>query len=128
MQVVRVIIFLVILIATSCSKNWHSDRNIDQETSQVTRGKAKSGRAIIVGNCYDFSSTTDPIPAGIVINGVVLETSDVSFKCNVWPGEYEIRAGFPGKKWASRSVKIEKGDSINIKFYLKDDDTPLHEK
>ena len=94
----------------------------------MTKGKTKDGNCIIVGQCYDFSVRTDVIPAYPNINGVVLDANNGYFQYHVWPGDYNIRVGFPGKKWALRSVKIEKGDSINVRFYLKDDDQPLYEK
>jgi hypothetical protein len=124
-QVFRMITLVIFFICISCSKNWHSERNNESETSQVTRGKTKDGSCIIVGHCYDFNSKGNPLPGFFNINGVVLEANNGFFKYYVWPGEYNLRAGFIFKKWALRSVKIEKGDSVHVSFYLKDDDTPI---
>lgn len=128
MQVAKIIISLIFITGMSCSKSGRINSDIKQETSQVTKEKTKNGYCVIVGHCYGFVSKEDIIPAGLNINGVVLETNNGFFEYNVWPGNHEIRVGFIGKKWISKSVKIEKGDSVNVKFYLKDDDTPLHEK
>jgi hypothetical protein len=128
MPAVRVVTFLILLTGISCSPNLNHDTDNEQETPQITKGKTKNGGCIIAGHCYDFEKT-NIIPAGIVINGVVLEAEDGFFQYHVWPGDYDIRAGFIGRKWALRSVKIEKGDSVHVNFYLEDDDTPLvHEK
>lgn len=128
-QVAKAIILsFVFAISVSCSKNGRTNSVSEQETSQITRGKTKDGSSIIVGHCHDFGLKGDVIPAVLNINGVVLETNNGYFEYNVWPGNYDMRVGFIGKRWTSKSIKIDKGDSVNITFYLRDDDTPLYEK
>ncbi len=127
MQAVKFSILFITIISASCSKNGHLKRVAKQEPFEISRNRTKDSSSIIVGECFDFESKHQEIPAALNINGVVLSTNNGFFEYHVLPGNYIVRVGFIGKKWSSVSVRINKTDSLHIKFYLKDDDTPLYE-
>ena len=125
MQAVK--FFLISLVFIGCANKKHS--NISQESFEVVLGKSKDGSTIIAGECLDRESKKQKIPAAININGVVLPPAENGyFKHYVWDGSYKVKAGFIGKKWEESKIKLEKGDSVFIRFYLRDDDTPLYQK
>lgn len=42
-------------------------------------------------------------------------------------GNFSINAGAVGKEWVElNKLKVKKGDSVVVKFYLKNDSEPLH--
>ena len=127
MQVARSLTLFIFVISMACSKNEHLKNTHEGETFTISKGATKDASSIIVGQCFDWESKSNLLPTVLNINGVVLLTKNGLFNYHVWPGNYDIRVGFIGKRWTSTIVKIEKGDSVNIKFYLKDDDTPLYE-
>ena len=120
------LILFVAIIGVNCSNK--TTKKERKETFEISVSRTKDGSSIIVGQCFDFDSRSTLIPASLTINGVVLPTDNGSFKYNVWPGSYTVKVGFIGKEWTSKSIKIKKGDSLNIRFYLKDDSSPLYER
>lgn len=100
----------------------------NQKKIDVKHFVSKTGRASISGFISEFDSQTTKIPGFIRLNGVVnLTNGDFTFL--VMPGKYSIECGFVGKKPQKISrIKLAPGDSVFVKFYLTDDDTPLYEK
>lgn len=117
---------IILLIFVACSSKEHATKRND--CIEITFSKSMDGSSIITGQCYDFESKQQLLPASIRINGVVLQTHSGYFQHNVLTGNYKVEAGFIGKKWISTKLKLQQGDSVFIKFYLKDDDSPLYEK
>lgn len=125
MQVAKsFLIFFVAIVVVNCSNK--ATKQARKESFEISLSRTRDGSSIIVGQCFDFNSRSNLIPASLTINGVVLPTDNGSFKYNVWDGSYIVKVGFIGKEWTSKSVKIKKGDSLNIKFFLKDDTSPLY--
>lgn len=63
------------------------------------------------------------------INGILFQNLDFEeyFIVPVKSGIYRIEAGYIGKIDVALDIlEVEKGDSVLIKFYLKDDLEPLH--
>lgn len=62
------------------------------------------------------------------INGVIFSNhnlNDLSY--DVIEGNYNISVGAVGKEWIDlKNIHVKKGDSLVIKFYLKDDTNSLH--
>lgn len=94
----------------------------------ISKGKSKDGSIIVAGKCYDFNSKSEIIPCLVNMNGIVLNSNMGEFKYNVWKGDYRVSAGFVGKEWTTSDLVLEKGDSVFVKFYLKDDERALREK
>lgn len=127
MQVVRFYFLAIPLIFIACAKNENATKYNELGTFEMSRGKTKDGGCVIVGKCYDFESKEKLIPASLNVNGIVLNTDSGFFEYSVWEGNYNLKAGFIGKKWTLLKIKIEKGDSVFVKLYLKDDKSPLYQ-
>ncbi len=125
MQVVN-FSYIILSILVTCSTREHATKTNDQGQIEITFAKTKDGSSVVTGQCYDFESKKQ-LPASIRINGVVLKTDNGLFEYSVLTGSYKVEVGFIGKKWISSKLKLQKGDSVFIKFYLKDDDSPLFE-
>jgi hypothetical protein len=119
--------YIIISILIACSTKEHATITNYQGQVEITFAKTKDGSSVVAGQCYDFESKKQLLPASIRINGVVLKTDNGFFQYSVLTGSYKIEAGFVGKKWVTSKLKLQKGDSVFIKFYLKDDDSPLYE-
>lgn len=127
MQVAKsFLIFFIAIILANCSKKATNQQKT--ESSETSISRTRDGSSIIVGQCFDFNSRSSLIPASLNINGVALPTQNGLFQYHLWEGTYTVKVGFIGKEWASKSIKIKKGDSLNIKFFLKDDRSPLYER
>ncbi len=125
MQVVN-FSYIILSILVACSTKEHATKTNDQGQIEIKFAKTKDGSSVVTGQCYDFESKKQ-LPASIRINGVVLKTDNGLFEYSVLTGSYKVEVGFIGKKWISSKLKLQKGDSVFIKFYLKDDDSPLFE-
>jgi len=118
---------LVGLLLTFCSPKT-TFTNEQDGSFEIYKHQSKDGSSIISGQCFDFESKVTIPPASISINGVVLESKEGIYSYNVLEGNYKVRAGFVGKKWLTVNLNINKGDSIHVKLFLIDDDSPLYEK
>lgn len=81
-------------------------------------------------NTFSYESKEQELPAYYRINGILFQNSDFKkyFIVPVKKGFYQIEAGFIGKEEvALNALEVGKGDSVLVKFYLKDDPEPLHE-
>jgi hypothetical protein len=77
---------------------------------------------------YNFELENEKTIGIIKINGVFLPipTDYNGQLVTVSHGNYKIETGFLGKKWTIiEKLKMNKGDSVVLKFYLEDDDRPL---
>jgi hypothetical protein len=84
-------------------------------------------RTIITGTIKELR-TGHPLKASVfLINNVRIETDTLGrFQCEVLPGKYSIRTGFIGYyRIDIAKLKVHKQETIDITFFVKDDDRPI---
>jgi len=80
-------------------------------------------------NTFSFESKKQKLPAFYRINGILFQSSDFAeeFILPVMRGSYRIEVGYIGKEeLILKKLEVEKGDSVIVQFYLKDDLEPLY--
>jgi len=118
---------IVLLLLIACSSKEHAMRDSSKGRVEIASGKTKDGSSMIAGQCFDFEPKEQILPASLRINGVILKTDNGYFDYNVKAGLYKVEIGFVGKKWMVAKIRLHQGDSVFIKFFLQDDDSPLYE-
>ncbi len=89
------------------------------------KSKGNFPRYIIV-ETFLYKNRSEQIYATYVVNDVIHDMDLKTFKLNVMPGTFDIEASSMGQKVVRLDqLKIVDGDSVHIKFYLKDED-PFH--
>ena len=126
--IVLVVNLCIASLLSSCSQN-RIVTNERGNTYDVMRFTSKTGRTCITGSIAEFDARTNRVPGFIRINGIVSITSSGEFDFLVMPGSYSIECGFVGKKVQKlKQLKLVEGDSVTVRFYLADDDSPLYDK
>lgn len=75
---------------------------------------------------FDFEYPDNELFVIYRVNNIILNENLVHEKLmSVLSGEFKVNSLFPGKKTKEINLKINKGDSICVTFYLRDDG-PLH--
>lgn len=123
-QVVKsIIVILVSLLFIACSVKKQEDKGTYD--IEVFKSKNKTFRYITMKSFHYGGK--EKFPASYRVNNVILDNELSHEKTiSVLEGEFKIESIFPGKLNNLVTLKVKKGDSIVIKFYLKDDPTPLH--
>lgn len=104
-------------------------QNSNSELYSVERYKsADSVNSYLSFNFYHFEKQKEAIPAVFHVNGIMFSPQNNldNYVLNVSPSSFEIKADYIGKKWTNANVEVEKGDSVHVKIYLKDDPESLH--
>jgi hypothetical protein len=125
MQAVKYLLLIVALVfLNSCTSVKLSE---DKSYSVERLNSADSTRSFISLNFYNYDDRTQPIPAVFHVNGIMFGPKNNldNFVLNVRPHDFEINTGYIGKEWLRANVEVEKGDSVLVKFFLKDDPQPL---
>jgi len=124
---VRLLMFFLLL---SCSS--HKGRYLQIPDSakggsyQIFRERSNDGYTKLGGAFYLKESSNQSVDAGASVNGVLINIDSGKFMLDVMPGDFEISGGFIGYKWVVfENLKVQKGDSIYLKFYLEQDNRPL---
>lgn len=123
------LIGLIVLVALSCRVK--NDTFYKNKLFELTKSKSEDGITQIVIESYEFQNRKTKIPASIRINGVVRHSS---FKkqlkpivIHLVPDKYKLDIFFIGKQTLTiNKFLIERGDSIFIRTYLKEDLTPIN--
>ncbi|WP_318343205.1 hypothetical protein [Flagellimonas baculiformis] len=76
---------------------------------------------------FDFEDSNEKLFVFYHVNNIILnEKLTHENKISVNPGKFQINALYPGKITTELMLQVDKGDSIRVKFYMRDDLTPLH--
>jgi len=127
MQVVK-ITSIILSLCASCASKGLLDKSSNGGNYVLETYKVKN-KTIVAGQFFHFESKSEVIPAFMNINGVIHLTDSGRFSFNVLPGTYKIQGGFISKKWiVTENINVGRGDSVFLKLYLIDDDSPLYEK
>jgi len=124
----RAVKYLLLIVVFVFLNNCTSIKLSEDKSYSVERlNSADSTRSFISLNFYHYDDKTQPIPAVFHINGIVFGPKNNldNFVLNVRPNDFDIHAGYIGKEWLRTNVKVEKGDSVLVKIFLKDDPQPL---
>tara|TARA_R110002072_G_scaffold48038_18_gene131461 strand:- start:286 stop:726 length:441 start_codon:yes stop_codon:yes gene_type:complete len=124
-QVVKgLTIILLFMFFTDCSVKKEGDKNSNDIKIFKSKDKLSSYLSI---ESYEYESPGERIPVFHHVNNIILDREMLYIRTiNVLDGEFKVKALFPGKLTNEVTVNLTKGDSIVVKFYLKDDPTPLH--
>ncbi|NVK83023.1 MAG: hypothetical protein HWE21_01810 [Cytophagia bacterium] len=123
MQVVRCGLALIVLLNLSCNSS--DIPKTDQVQVQHYKTISEDYTYLVL-NAYEFDQPEKKLPGLFIVNNIIHQLSDSrSFVLNVRPGEFSLRAGFVGKEWEELEVKVVKGDSLVIDFFLKQEDIDL---
>jgi uncharacterized membrane protein len=98
----------------------------------VNKHQAQSSEAnpIIYGYLYEYGTKDPVITSAVTLNKQIKSRVDASlgkYSFSVEPGKYRfdgIGIGYYPTK--TKRIKVVEGDSVRIDFYLKVNDTPLH--
>lgn len=122
------LLFMITCIL-SCASSRKKDSGIEE--IGITKLQSYDGfSSYIQINTFSYESKEQELPAYYRINGILFQNLDFEeyFIVLVKKGFYQIEAGFIGKEEvALNALEVGKGDSVLVKFYLKDDPEPLHE-
>lgn len=120
MQAVNICLLAVILNTVSCMKYGQKPF----ENINVIKLKASSENyAYLTLASFESEDLTNSLPGGYIVNGVVISTSNQPYVLNVKPDDFIIEAGAVGKEWRKLNIKVAKGDSLILNFFLKQEDT-----
>ncbi len=131
MQVANFLIFLItVFFVLSCKEN-KTRKKEDSTSHEINILHSKSGYSYLSIQTFQLKDKS-VIPHPIYwINNVIFDNVDsTSFHPKVVPGEFNIKAGAMGWKTSKlESLMLKKGDSISVKFYLKEEklqNNPYH--
>lgn len=122
------LLFMITCIL-SCASSRKQDLGIE-EIGITTLQSYDDFSSYIQINTFSYESKEQELPAYYRINGILFQNLDFEeyFIVPVKKGFYQIEAGFIGKEEvAIDALEVGRGDSVLVKFYLKDDTEPLHE-
>ena len=126
MQVVKLSI-LIVSILYNCSPA--NESVISQGNFKIIKYKSQDDTSYINMKSFFFEEKTREIPAYYRVNNIVFPplNPDEHLTINVLEGNFTIEAGSVTKEEiVIQNLKISKGDSVVVKFYLKDNPEPLH--
>lgn len=122
----RMLVASILLLILSCSQSRINHSNYD---IKLYKSKAFTSYATTYIMCFEKDSTAhsrNQIPCGININGVIFVADSGRLEINLTAGNYDINAFFPGKKKAVlKDLHVSASDSIRLKIFLEDDNSPL---
>ncbi|WKD85693.1 hypothetical protein KCTC32516_01038 [Polaribacter huanghezhanensis] len=123
MQVVKkLLLFVLIITLNSCNAQ---KNNNNKKNYIITKYKSKDKSSCYINlEAFEFENKKNRFYSVYHINNLIFSDHDLkALNENVLKGEFKINAGAVGKEWI-RVPKfiLKKGDSINIRFYLKDSD------
>lgn len=127
----RFIIFLIVVITSSCSANKRLIGNNCSYYKLKTHKTKLVTKPVIYGTFYDCETNTPLINPVLKINDSTHFKGDSKgrFKFFTYPGNYKFSGvSYPYLLLQTKTIKANKGDSIKIDFYLQLNTTPLVEK
>ncbi|MCL6266038.1 hypothetical protein [Flagellimonas myxillae] len=127
MQGANIYIFIACLVLNvSC---FGQGANAEKEyTIKFYKSKDNNSSHLII-DAYHLETPMERCPAFYYVNNIIINKEgklETKF-LRVLPGKFMIEASFISKQ--SKRIKklnIQKGDSIRVVFFLKDDSSPLH--
>jgi hypothetical protein len=129
MRVYLLVMFTVLSFTlTGCASR---RANLKKESYSVNRGKAPSNLANpeVYGCLFEYGTKYPATVPAIKLGKQVISRADPGsgrYSFHIKPGKYRfvgIAIGFYQTK--TRRIKVSKGDSLQINFYLKVDERPI---
>ena len=113
------IIILSLILFTSCFFEKEEDKN----AHDIEVFKSENGTYRYITMKSFHYDNKEKSPASYRVNNIIL-SNELSYEkiINVLEGEFKIESLFPGKTTNTIKLTVKKGDSIVVKFYLKDSD------
>lgn len=102
------------------------------ENSELTINKYKSINDVycyITVSTYEFEKRDNKLPASYYLNNIILDDIIINENIikekslSILPGQFKLTSLYFGKTKKEINFLIEKGDSLVVKFYLKDEQT-----
>lgn len=115
-----VLFFLILMISCNSSGGGKDNENVD-----IKIFKSKDGLSYLDLQSYHFENKIEKYYSVYQINNLIFNKHELeNLNLNVLNGKFKISGGAIGKKWNRlKEITINKGDSLVIKFYLKDEDS-----
>jgi hypothetical protein len=121
MKIAKNLLLFVLIITLS---NCYSQKNNKTEKSYIfTKYKSKDKNSWYLNlETFEYENRTKRFYSVYHINNVIFSDHDLKpLNPSVIRGEFKINAGAVHKEWIKvPKFVLQKGDSINIRFYLKD--------
>lgn len=126
MQAVKylLLVLLFAIYTTSCSSK---KSFITINNYEVIAYKSKENSTYIVLKAFSYEMKNE-VPSYYRVNNILMGIKDPDEKLvvAVMPGKFTIEAGSIGKKETIiEDLKVNRGDSVLVNIFLKDDPQPL---
>jgi len=118
---------LVITITSCSSKRF----GVNNGSYSINKPQGKSGtmNAIVYGYLFEYGTKLPSIVPRVYVGKELKSKADTKsghYSFSIKPGNYRfVGKGLGYYSTKTKGIKVSKGDSVNIDFYLKINDTPL---
>ncbi len=123
----NLLLFILIITLSNC---YSQKKNKIGKNYIITKFKSKNKSSCYLNlEAYDYENKKEKYYSVYRINNLIFSEHNLnSLTFHVLPGNFEIECGMIGKESIRlKDFEIKRGDSINIRFYLKDSDEVFDE-